>query len=71
MRRSDLKSSDHVEPGIYILDGDPDDDAAFVLQGPFPDTAEGRRQANAISTQIAARRRCTVSIDLVVPPPVQ
>ena len=66
MRRSDLATGIHVDPGYYVLDGDEGDPRALVVQGPFPLGDQGQVQARAWGEQLAKRTGRPMSLVVVM-----
>jgi hypothetical protein len=55
MRRKDLETGIHLAYGIYLAQGEEADPEARIVQGPFPNTAEGKRTAEILGAQLAKR----------------
>jgi hypothetical protein len=66
VKRKDLETGILVDPGLYLIDGEEDDPEGRVLQGPFPDTAEGRNAAEILGQQYLDRGRRVVTLCKVV-----
>lgn len=65
MKRKDLNEGILIAPGIYLCQGEEKDPEARVVQGPFPNTEEGKRIATRLGEQLAARTRgayCLVAV---------
>lgn len=65
MKRRDLEDGHHLAPGIYLLQGEEKDPEARVVQGPFPNTEEGKRAAGILGEQLSKRTRsahCLVAV---------
>lgn len=66
MRRKDLHTNTNLAPGVYLLQGDEGDPEALVVQGPFPDTIEGKRTAGILGEQLTARTRVPHSLVMIL-----
>lgn len=65
MRRRDLESADHIAPGLYVVDGDEGDPAGVIVNGPLPDSADGRIVALELCAQLHRRTGRPASLVLV------
>ena len=66
MRRRDLESADHIAPGLYVVDGDEGDPDGIIVNGPMPDSGDGRTVALALAAQLHRRTGRPASVALVV-----
>ena len=72
MRRKDLASSAHIDPGWYLIDGEPGDPEGRLVGGPFapgPEGSEGHRDATEVARQFTRRTKKPCTITLVIDMP--
>lgn len=66
MRRKDLDTATNVNPGLYLVDGDEGDPEGVIVNGPLPDSADGRIVALELCAQLHRRTGRPASVALVV-----